>query len=84
MACSSECAAALARGEKAVELVLRRSTASTQATSLGCYLIGSLFLACGILSIQMMPSLFLLIYMTVSGVGMLVSGVFGLGELQSR
>ncbi len=76
MSCSPACVAALARADKAVELIIQKSTQSARAGAFTCYLLGGLFVACAVLAALMMPSPFLMAFLTISGVGLLVSGVW--------
>jgi hypothetical protein len=47
-ACSDACATALAKADKAAELVIRKSKQLARASALCCYLLGALFVICGV------------------------------------
>ena len=75
-ACSETCATALAKADAAVELIINKSVQSARAGALTCYLLGGIFIACGVLAVFMMPSPFLIAFLGISGVGMLIGGLF--------
>lgn len=74
VACSDECAAALAKANTAVELILRKSSQAAQASAITCYSLGALFVICCLPAWLMVPSPFLILFMAVSGFGLIASG----------
>jgi hypothetical protein len=74
MVCSSDCAAALSRSERALELVLEQSLHSTRASAFYCYLCGVLSAAASVVAWFMLPSPFLILFTAGCAVVLLVSG----------
>ena len=59
-----------------MELIISKSVQSARAGALTCYLLGGVFIGCGVLAAFMVPSPFLIAFLGISGVGMLIGGVF--------
>jgi Flp pilus assembly protein TadB len=74
MVCSDVCAASLARGDKALLLILQKSEQSLRASALYCYLCGILSLLAGVLAWFVLPLPFLVYFCGGCGVVLLVSG----------
>ena len=74
-ACSEVCAAALARADRAAELVVRKSVQMARASEIACYLCGALFVVAGIGSyFSMRGFLFLPLFASSLGVAMIICG----------
>jgi len=74
MVCSETCAAALARSDKAMEMVLQKSLQNARATAFYFYLFGALSLAGAIGAWFYLPSPFLIWFMAACGLGFIASG----------
>jgi hypothetical protein len=76
-ACSEACAAALAKADQALDLILRKSTQLARTSALMCYLFGGIFLASAPLTFWMLPYLRATpILGLVLGSGLLLAGVW--------
>lgn len=76
MVCSNDCASALAREGKVIQLLLDKSTQSARASAFYCYLTGGLSAAAAVAAWFMLPSPFL-IYFTGGCAGVLIlSGIW--------
>jgi hypothetical protein len=76
LACSSKCADALWRGERALELILEQSVRSAQASAFYCYLCAALSAGAAIVAWFMLPSPFLILFTAGCAVVLLLSGVW--------
>jgi len=76
LACSEECAAALARSEGALEMLLQKSRQSARATSVYYYLCGGLSAGAAIASWYWLPIPFLMWFLAASAVALVISGVW--------
>lgn len=74
MVCSDDCAAALAREDRAMELVLRKSEQNARASAFYCYLCGALSAAGAVGAWFYLPSPFLVAFTAGCGVVFTVSG----------
>ena len=75
-ACSDACVSALAKADRAMELVIRKSTQVFKASAVGCYLCGGVFLAFAPFSLWMLPGLRVApIFLAVAGVAVIIMGV---------
>ena len=76
MACSTACAAALTKAAAADELIVSKSLSTARASALACYLLGTIFLVCAGIAHLMMPyGPFLVVFLVISGIGMIIGGV---------
>ena len=76
LACSSKCADALWRGEKALELILEQSVRSAKASAFYCYLCAALSAGAAVVAWFMLPSPFLILFTAGCAVVLLLSGVW--------
>jgi hypothetical protein len=76
LVCSPECAAALARDDQAMQLLLRKATQSAQASAFYCYLCGALSLGAGIAAHFLLPLPFLVYFTVACGVVFVLSGAW--------
>ena len=84
LTCSSDCAAALAREEKILGLLLRQSVQNTRASAFYCYICGGLSLAGALVAWFMLPSPFLILFTAGCGVVLLICGAwYGRGSRQN-
>jgi len=74
--CSASCAEALARGEKALEMILRQSVRATQASAFYCYVCAALSAGAALVAWFMLPSPFLILFTGGCALVLLVSGVW--------
>ena len=73
--CSDACAAALARADKAADIIIRKSTMSAKASSLAGYLCGALFVISGIGAyVTFQGRLFLPLFCGSLGVALIICG----------
>ena len=76
MVCSPECAAALAQGDQALQMILQRSAQSARASAFYCYVTAGLSAAAAIVAWFMLPSLFLILFTSGCAVVLLLSGLW--------
>ena len=76
MTCSADCAAALARGDRAMQMILHQSVQTTRASAFYCYVCGGLSLAAAVVAWFMLPSPFLILFTGGCGIVLLVSGAY--------
>jgi predicted nucleic acid-binding Zn ribbon protein len=76
LACSEECAAALTRNERMLEMLLQKSRQSARANSVYCYLAGALSAGATIAAWYWLPSPLLMWLTGASAVVLIISGVF--------
>ena len=76
MVCSSDCAAALARDDKAMRLILQQSVQSLRASAFYCYLCGGLSAAAAVVAWFMLPSPFLILFTGACAIVLIISGVW--------
>lgn len=62
MVCSPECAAALARSERAMQAILQKSVQSLKASAFYCFLCGALSAGAAVVAWFMLPSPFLILF----------------------
>ena len=72
--CSDDCASALARDEKTLQLLLRKSVQSAKASAFYCYLSGGLSAAGAVAAWYMLPSPFLIFFTAACAVVLTLSG----------
>jgi predicted nucleic acid-binding Zn ribbon protein len=73
--CSPACAEALAKGDRAVDLTLRKSIQMAKAGAYGCYVMGVLLIVFAIYSHRVYPEMRVSPLMAAAfGVGMLIFG----------
>ena len=83
MVCSNDCASALAREGKVIQLLLDKSTQSARASAFYCYLTGGLSAAAAVAAWFMLPSPFL-IYFTSGCAGVLIAAGFWYGRVAKQ
>ena len=76
MVCSTNCAEALSRGEKALELILQQSVRSARASAFYCYLCGALSAAAAVAAWFMLRSPFLILFTAGCAVALILSGIW--------
>ena len=74
MVCSSDCAAALARADQAMQLILRRSAQGARANAFYCYISGGLSAAAAVVAWFMLPSPFLILFTAACAVVLVAAG----------
>ena len=74
IACSTDCAAALAANTKAIQLLLDKSTQSAQASAFYCYLTGGLSAAAAVAAWFMLPSPFLICFTASCALALFAAG----------
>jgi hypothetical protein len=80
LACSEECASALTRNERALEMLLQKSRQSARANSVYCYLCGALSAGATVAAWYLMPVPLLMWFTGASAVALIISGAwFGRG-----
>jgi|SRR5277367_3661210 len=80
LVCSAECAAALARNEGALQLLLQKSRQSARANSVYCYLCGGLSAGGAVAAWFWLPVPLVIWLLAGSAVALIISGVwFGRG-----
>ncbi len=76
MVCSTECAAALARGERAMQMVLQQGVQNARASAFYCYLCGGLSAVAAVVAWFILPSPFLILFTAGCALVLVVSGVW--------
>jgi hypothetical protein len=76
MTCSENCASALARNDKALELILQKSLQSARASAFYSYLCGGLSLAAAVGAHFYLPSPFLIWFTAGCGAVFIASGIW--------
>jgi hypothetical protein len=77
MACSAACAEALGKGDRAVDLTLRKSVQMARASAYGCYFLGLIFIAFAFYSHRVYPAMRVAPpLMAIMGFAMIVWGVW--------
>jgi hypothetical protein len=76
MTCSDNCAAALARNDKALQLILQKSLQSARASAFYSFLCGGLSLAAAVGAKFYLPSPFLVWFTAGCSVVFIVSGIW--------
>jgi len=74
MVCSDDCRAALDRGERALELILKKSAQNAQASAFYCYLCGALSAGAAVGAYYALPSPFLIYFTAGCAVVLIASG----------
>lgn len=76
MVCSSNCASALAREGKSIQLLLDKSAQSARASAFYCYLTGGLSAAAAVAAWFMLPSPFLIYFTGGCSAVLILSGIW--------
>jgi len=76
MVCSDACATALLQNDKAMQLLLQKSTQNAQASAFYCYLCAGLSLAAAVGAYFYLPSPFLIFFTAGCGVVFIISGIW--------
>jgi hypothetical protein len=76
LVCSPECAAALSRGDQAVQLLLQKSVQNAQASAFYCYLCGVLSFGAAVGAHYVLPLPFLVYFSAACGAVFIVSGIW--------
>jgi hypothetical protein len=76
LACSSACAEAMSRGEKALEAILQQNARSAQASAFYCYLCGGLSATAAVVAWFLLPSTFLILFTAGAALVLLLSGIW--------
>ncbi|HWD93139.1 MAG TPA: hypothetical protein VG938_12410 [Verrucomicrobiae bacterium] len=76
MVCSADCAAALARDERAMQSILQKSVQSLKASAFYCYLCGGLSGGAAIVAWFMLPSPFLILFTGSCAVVLIAAGIW--------
>jgi hypothetical protein len=76
MVCSDSCADALARNDRALQMILQKSLQSARASAFYCYLCGGLSLAAAVGAWFYLPSPFLVWFTTGCSLVFIASGVW--------
>ena len=76
MVCSDACATALLQNDKAMQLLLQKSTQNAQASAFYYYLCGGLSLAGAIAAYFYLPSPFLIFFTAGCGIVFIISGIW--------
>jgi len=76
LACSAECAAALARGDQAIRQLLEKSAQNARASAFYCYLTGALSAAAAVGAWFLLPSPFLIMFTGGCAFVLIASGVW--------
>ena len=80
LACSEECAKALARHDTILQLLLHKSRQTARANSVYCYLCGGLSAGAAVAAWFWLPVPMLMWFLAASAVALIISGVwFGRG-----
>src|SRR5215831_4794701 len=74
--CSTDCAAALSRHEKALEMILQQSMRSAQASAFYCYVCAALSAGAAVVAWFMLPSPFLILFTGACAVVLSLSGIW--------
>lgn len=85
LSCSTACADALWRGEKALETILRQSLRTARASAFYCYLCAALSASAAVVAWFMLPSPFLILFTAGCAVVLFISGIwYGLAARDKR
>jgi len=76
MACSTDCAAALANADKALRTLLHQTLQSTRASAFYCYICAGLSLSAAAVAWFMLPSPFLILFTAGCGIVLIVAGAW--------
>jgi hypothetical protein len=75
LVCSNDCAAALARADRAMHMILQHSAQSARAGAFYCYVSGGLSAAASLVAWFMLPSPFLILFTAACAVVLIASGI---------
>jgi len=76
MVCSNDCAAALARADQAMQMILQRSAQSARASAFYCYVSAGLSAAAAVVAWFILPSPFLILFTGGCAVVLIASGIW--------
>ena len=76
MVCSSNCAEALAKTERALQTILEQSARSAQASAFYCYVCAGLSAGAAVVAWFMLPSPFLILFTGSCAVVLTLSGIW--------
>jgi hypothetical protein len=76
MVCSTECAAALARTDQALQAILQRTAQNARASAFYCYLCAALSAGAAVAAWYMLPSPFLIYFTGACALVLLTAGVW--------
>jgi ABC-type Fe3+-siderophore transport system permease subunit len=76
MICSTECGAALAQQDRAMQSLLQKSVQTLKASAFYCYLCGGLSAAAAIVAWFLLPSTFLILFTGACAVVLFASGIW--------
>ncbi len=76
LVCSTNCADALSRSEKALEAILQQSVRSARASAFYCYLCAGLSAGAAVVAWFMLPSTFLILFTAGCALVLLLSGIW--------
>lgn len=76
MVCSTECAGALSRDDRAMQSILQKSVQGLKASAFYCYLCGGLSAGAAIVAWYMLPSTFLILFTGACAVVLFASGIW--------
>jgi len=74
--CSPECGSALAKNDRAMQLLLQKSVQSLKASAFYCYLCGGLSAAAAVVAWFILPSTFLILFTGACAVVLAASGAW--------
>ena len=74
--CSTECAAALTRDDRAMQLILQKSVQTLKASAFYCYLCGGLSAVAAVVAWYMLPLPFLILFAAGSAIVLIASGLW--------
>jgi len=76
MVCSNDCAAALARADQAMQMILQRSAQSARASAFYCYVTAGLSAVAAVVAWFILPSPFLILFTGGCAVILIASGIW--------
>jgi len=76
MVCSNDCAVALMRADRAMQMILQRSAQSARASAFYCYVSGGHSTAAAVVAWFMLPSPFLILFTGACAVVLIASGIW--------
>lgn len=76
MVCSEQCAQALARGERVLEILMNQNLRNARASAFYCYLCAGLSAGAAVVAWFMLPSMFLILFTAGCAVVLLLSGIW--------
>ena len=76
MVCSADCANALSRDGKAIQMILQQTVHSAQASAFYCYLCAGLSAGAAVVAWFMLPSPFLILFTAGCAIALTLSGIW--------